>query len=123
MQNDLKRCFTGCCHFINNRPVTRDEYEQGVGRKCLIFTGPGPSETIISCRNANGFNKAVESSVGVYFGVRMRRTYGTIIQDGKRPLVFDNVTGELLREATVEDINKWKGAWKEAMSQAPVCVR
>lgn len=119
MQNDLKRCFAGCCHFINNQPVTGDAYEEAVRRKCLIFTGPGPSETIISCRNGSGFNKTVEDSVGVYFGMRMRRTYGTIIQDGKRPLVFDNATGELLREATGEDIKKWKGAWKEAVSQSP----
>jgi hypothetical protein len=121
MQNDLKRCFTSCCHFINNRSATEDAYEEAVRHKYRIFTGPGPSETIISCRNASGFDRAVENSVGVYFGMRMRRAYGTIIQDGKRPLVFDNITGELLREATDEDIKKWKGAWKQAVSLAPVC--
>lgn len=117
MPDELRRCFGGCCHFVNNRPVTQSDYESAVKRNQPNFNLPGPLEILISCRKDSGFSKSVEDCVGFYLGSGMRRAYGTLIADGKRPYVFDNLTGNFLREATEADLHKWREAWTESVKR------
>lgn len=118
MSDELRRCFSKCCHFVNNQPVTQSDYELAVQRNQPSFNQPGPVETLISCRKAGGFQESVEASVGFYLGSAMRRAYGTMIPAGKNPSVFDKISGNFLRQATKADLEKWREAWSEAVRNA-----
>jgi len=98
--------------------VTESDYELAVQRNQPSLNLPGPVETLISCRKAGGFQESVETSVGFYLGSGMRRAYGTLIPDGKKPSVFDRITGKFLRQATNADLRKWREAWSEAVKNA-----
>jgi|SRR5450755_3540894 hypothetical protein len=115
MRDELRRCFARCCHFVNNQPVTPRDYELAVERNQPSFNLPGPVETLISCRKAGGFQESVETSVRFYLGSGLRRAYGTLIPDGKKPSVFDKITGSFLRQATNADLRKWREAWSESV--------
>jgi hypothetical protein len=107
-----------CCHFVNNRPTTENDYERAVQRNQPSLNLPGPVERLIPCRKAGGLQESVEASVGFYLGPGLRRAYGTLIPDGKKPSVFDKITGNFLREATNGDLRKWREAWSEAVKNA-----
>jgi hypothetical protein len=115
MPDELRRCYVGCCHFVNNRPVSQSDYELAVQRNQPTLNLPGPVEIFISCRKGRGFQKSVEDSVGFYLGSGMKRAYGTLIPDGKPEYLFDNGTGNFLRQASAADLHKWREAWNEAV--------
>ena len=117
MPDELRRCYVGCCRFINNRPVAESDYEEAVRKNQPNLNVPGPVESLISCRKAGGFPESVEASIGFYLGSRVRRAYGTLMPLGERPSVFDKVTGNLLRQATDADLKKWREAWNEAVKK------
>jgi hypothetical protein len=120
MPDELRYCFTRCCHFVNNQPTSQLEYEKAVERNKPGFGLPGPSESLITCRKSTGFPEAVEKSVGFYLGTGMLRAYGTMMPEGKLPSVFEKATGRFLRQATLEDIKKWQDAWgKEIQKNQP----
>ena len=73
-------------------------------------------ETFIPCgKNRGEVQEATEISVGFYLGSRMKRAFGALIPDGKMPVIFERATGRFLREATNEDMQKWKEAWNKAL--------
>ena len=118
MPDELRRCWLlGCCHFVNNQPVTPEEYEEAVKRNQPGFGLPGPTESLISCRKTGG-QDAAEISTGFYLGTRVKRAFGTVIPDGKMPYIYDRATGNLLREATEADIRKWNEAHRKAVEDA-----
>ena len=111
MQDDLRRCYRGCCWFVDNQSVTPYSYENAVGRLQTALL-PGPSETLIACREIGGQQEAVEKAVGFFLGSPMRRAFGTLIPNG-RTLLFRRADGQFLREATDEDIKRWNDAWRD----------
>jgi hypothetical protein len=118
MSDELRFCFPRCCHFVNNQPVTKVEYEKAFERNKTPFGLPGPVEALIPCRNDSGFTKNVENSVRFYLGAGMRRAFGTLIADGKMPSVFDSRNDQFLREATAEDTKLWRDAWAKEVEKA-----
>jgi hypothetical protein len=56
IQNALKRCLAGCCRFINDEPVSEQEYEGALRRHPGNYPGIGQgkrnavAETCIACR-------------------------------------------------------------------------
>jgi hypothetical protein len=77
MQDDLRFCASGCCHFVNNQPTTQSAYELAARRYGSSLNLPGPIETLIPCRKAAGrIQYAVEDPVEFYLGLRLPRTAG-----------------------------------------------
>lgn len=115
--DDLRFCPQGCCRFINNRAVNKNEYDEVVGRAPF---GPPIVEALIPCRHipAGHHQKNVEGATGFYLGAPMKRTFGTLLPTGTNAIVFDVATGERLREATVEDIKKWNDAGRSQIEAA-----
>jgi len=120
MSDELRRCWgAGCCRFVNNQPVTLEEYEKAVQRNQPGFNLPGPVEIFIGCRkNVDGVQEATETAVGFYLGSGMKRAFGTVIPDGEPPSLFERTTGKFLRKVTDEDMQKWREAWKKAVDAA-----
>jgi hypothetical protein len=120
MADDLRRCWgSGCCCFVNNQPVTREEYEKAVQSNQRGLNLPGPVETLIPCRKSGDkVQEATEIAVGFYLGSGITRAFGTIIPHGNGHSVFDRATGNFLREATNEDIQKWNEARSKAIEAA-----
>jgi hypothetical protein len=110
MENELRRCFVGCCRFVNNQSVAEAEYERAVTPQSSLSIKTTP-ETFIACRKGSGQHRAVETSVGFFLGQSMYRAFGTFLPTGKT-FIFDSTNGQLLREATEADIKKWNDAWR-----------
>lgn len=112
--DDLRFCFQGCCHFINNRSVSLAEYNSF---QRPLF-GSSVAEVQIPCRNNPGdFQRAIEDSVGFYLGLPVKRAFGALLPTGGRAIVIDGRTGARLREATDGDIKKWNDAWSRLVAE------
>lgn len=110
--DDLRFCLQGCCRFINNLPVSNVEYD-AVPRPVV---GPSIVEAQIPCRkNIPNVQKITEEEVGFYLGAPQKRIGSTLMTTGGKDIVFDASTGKHLREATDDDMKKWKGAWSQAV--------
>lgn len=110
--DDLRFCPEGCCRFINNLPVNNVEYDS-VPRPIV---GPSVVEALIPCRrNLQTAQKTTEDAVGFYLGAPLKRFGGALLAVGSGPFVFDTSTDKYLREATDEDLKKWKEAWSHAV--------
>jgi hypothetical protein len=59
MAERLEYCGNGCCHFVDGRAVTEEEYKQAVAGHPGSYPGLGPGqrnaivEHKIACRNVN----------------------------------------------------------------------
>lgn len=118
MSDELRFCFKECCHFVNNKSVSENDYESAVRKNQPNLTVPGPVEILISCRDDKGHAKAAERAVGFYIGTGVRRAYGTLIPEHEHLYVFDNSNGKFLRHATDADLHKWREAWNESVKHA-----
>jgi len=103
MADDLRSCATGCCNFIGDESVSREQYE-----KALETGGSGGVvETKIPCRNAlTPAQDAVETPAGFYLGYRVRS--GGPLPAGGNPPVFEKGTNKYLGDATPEHYKKWR---------------
>jgi hypothetical protein len=110
MPTELKRCFAGCCHFVDNRAVSQADYDKAFQNQI---------EILIACRNipAGHHQKNVEAATGFYLGSRFRRAYGTLLPAGGA-IVFNSITGEMLRDASSEDIKNWNNEWERLIPGA-----
>lgn len=56
-QERLERCSNGCCHFVDGKAVTKEEYHNAIVRHPGHYPGLKPGqrnailETIIACRS------------------------------------------------------------------------
>lgn len=111
--DDLRFCPQGCCRFINSLSVSNADYES-IPRPLL-----GVMEAMIPCRrNPGQVQKSVEDIVGFFLGSPLKRTFGTLLPTGGRPIVFDATTGSQLREATDEDMKNWSENWNQVVKAA-----
>ena len=120
MPDQLRFCFMRCCHFVNDQPASRSEYESAVERNRQSLILPGPIEWMIPCRVAgvgggSRVQEAAETEVGFYLGSGVRRAYGNLVQDGNMPAVFDKRSGKFLRVATADDVKQWNNGWRAAV--------
>jgi hypothetical protein len=97
-QKDVQLCSQGCCIYVNNQPLTEEEYNKGVA------TGEIGWHTQISCMSERGskFVIATANKVGFYFGLPSPQQIGS--KDG---FVYDTKSHRYLRTATAEDARKW----------------
>ena len=110
MPSEIKRCFLGCCRFVDNRLVDQSDYERAFQNQVDI---------LIACRNIpdGHHQRQVEDAAGFYLGSPFQRAYGTLLPAGA-PFVYNNRTGERLRQARTEDIKKWNDEWKRRVAKA-----
>lgn len=117
MPDDLRRCWPGCCMFVNSQPVPLQEYENAVQRNKPGFGLPGPTEMLLPCRRIDDpVLKAAQAECGFFPGHGMKRAFGAVMPDGNMPSLFDR-DGKVLRVATKEDMDKWRTAWNKAVSE------
>ena len=117
MPDVLRFCAWGCCHFVNNRAVTKSEYELAVRAYELDFNSSTPVETVIPCRKVKGrLQYAVEGALGFYFGLQLPQAAGISVRGDENLLVFDRATGDFLRVATDEDLRRWNVAHRQLSS-------
>jgi hypothetical protein len=98
-QRDVQLCSHGCCIYVNNQRLTKEEYNEGVA------TGEIVRHTQISCMSERG-SKVVRSTadkVGFYFGL----PFPSQQIDPKDALIYDTKSHRYLRTATAEDARKW----------------
>jgi hypothetical protein len=97
-QRDVQLCSYGCCIYVNNQRLTKEEYNEGVA------TGKIGRHTQISCMGERGSKvvRAAANKVGFYFGLPFPQQIGP--KDG---LVYDTKSHRYLRTATAEDARKW----------------
>jgi hypothetical protein len=115
MPDDLRYCMLGCCHFVNNEPATKDQYELAVKKATPGFSGV--EITLIPCRKADdGIQHATERSAGFYLGIRFY--HRSLFPGSTVPYVFERETGTRRGEATAEDIKKWNDARSRAVEDA-----
>lgn len=109
MPPEIKRCVQSCCCFVDNREVTKPEYERAFQNQV---------EILIPCRKfpADSFPKQVEQATGFYLGTPFRRAFGTLLPAGG-PFIYNHTTGERLREATTDDIKKWNEAHNRLVAE------
>jgi len=103
MADELRTCATGCCNFIGDESVTREQYDKALG------TGGagGLVEVKIPCRNAlTPAQDAVETAAGFYLGYRVR--VGSPLPAGGNPPVFEKGTNKYLGDATPDHYKKWR---------------
>jgi hypothetical protein len=103
MADDLRTCATGCCNFIGDESLSREQYEKALG------TGPsgGMVETKIPCREAlTPAQDAVETAAGFYLGHRVRS--GSPLPAGGNSPVFEKGTNKYLGDANPEHYKKWR---------------
>lgn len=117
MLDVLRFCAWGCCHFANNRAVTKSDYELALRAHELDFNLSTPVETVIPCRRVKGrLQFAVEGALGFYFGLQLPQATGVPVRRDENFLVFDCATGDFLRVATDEDIRTWNVAHRQLSS-------
>lgn len=111
MPPEIKRCFLGCCRFVDNRPVAKPEYEKAFQNQ---------EEILIPCRAipAGDLEKSVEAEAGFYIGTPLIRGYGTLLPTGRLPFLYHHVTGERLRQATNDDLRKWNEVRNRLVTEA-----
>jgi hypothetical protein len=97
-QKDVQLCSQGCCIYVNNQRLTKEEYDKGVARGEIGW------HTQISCMSERGSKviRATANKVGFYFGLPSPQQIGS--KDG---LVYDTKSHRYLRMATAEDARKW----------------
>jgi CheY-like chemotaxis protein len=116
LSNDLRFCAAGCCHFVDNQPVTQPGYELAARAFGPILDLRGPMETLIPCRKTAGrVQYDTENTVGFYLGLRLPRTTGIPILADTKQLVFHTATGKFLRVATDTDLQRWNAARRDAV--------
>jgi len=116
MPDDLRFCALGCCYFVNSRPTTQFAYELSARAHLLGLNASEPEQTMIPCAKAgSGINYAVARKLGFYTGLRLPGTAAMRVLGDKNPLVFDAITGVFLRTATVEDLQAWNTARRQAL--------
>ena len=103
MADDLRTCATGCCNFIGDELVSREQYEKALG----TGASGGVVETKIPCREVlTPAQDAVETAAGFYLGYRVRS--GSPLPTGGNPPVFEKGTNRYLGDATPEHYKKWR---------------
>src|SRR5277367_172329 len=104
MADDLRTCPTGCCNFIGDESVRREQYDEALG----TAASGGVVETKIPCRKAlTPAQDAVETAAGFYLGYRVRS--GSPLPAGGNPPVFEKGTNKYLGDATPEHYKKMEG--------------
>jgi len=113
MADDLRTCATGCCNFIGDESVSREQYEKALGSS----PSGGVVETKIPCRKAiTPAQDAVETAAGFYLGYRVRA--GSPLPAGGNPPVFEKCTNKYLGDATPEHYKKWRSETRRTRQAA-----
>jgi hypothetical protein len=110
MTHELRYCSLGCCHFVDNQPVSQADYEKAFCNQIEIW---------IPCRNVpkGHFQKKLEDTVGFYLGTPIHRDFCKV-PSGRPPFAFSSATGERLREATTDDIKRWNEVRSTLIAEA-----
>jgi hypothetical protein len=97
-QKDVQLCSQGCCIYVNNQRLTKEEYDKGVARGEIGW------HTQISCMSERGSKviRATANKVGFYFGLPSPQQI-----ESKDGFVYDTHSHRYLRTATAEDARKW----------------
>jgi hypothetical protein len=113
MADDLRTCATGCCNFIGDESVTREQY----GEALRTAPSGGVVETKIPCREAlTPAQDAVETAAGFYLGYRVRA--GSPLPAGGNPPVFEKGTNKYLGDATPEHYKIWRAETRRRQQTA-----
>jgi hypothetical protein len=72
-QKDVQLCSQGCCIYVNNQRLTKEEYDKGVARGEIGW------HTQISCMSERGSKviRATANKVGFYFGLPSPQQIGS----------------------------------------------
>jgi hypothetical protein len=111
MSQDLRVCFTECCHWINNKQVNESEFEQAVVTADPVHHNPIVMK--VRCPKAlSPASDTIEKRLGFYIGIHSRRT-GTTLPDGRNPPIFEKATDQCRGDATDLDLQQWQQAHKD----------